>query len=313
MARYCLDLLRIALVLAEHDDAYAGLAAGLATHFAIIASAIDELWDAGDGFYYDRLRLGDGSSATLRVHSAVGLVPLFAAAAIGAEQLERLPPLAEALDRLEREKPHLAHTFPRATDGSRVLRVVAPERLSRLLVRVFDEDEFLSPYGLRSLSRYHERFPFELAVNGGSARVDYEPAESTTPLFGGNSNWRGPIWMPLNYLAVEMLRAYHAVAGEAVQVELPARSGNVVSVAAAADELTRRLTSIFLAGEDGRRPVLRSYGALQDDPDLRALVPFHEYFHADTGAGLGAMHQTGWTGLVAMLLTSTTALRPAAR
>jgi hypothetical protein len=176
-----------------------------------------------------------------------------------------------------------------------------------MLSRVLDEDEFLSPYGLRSLSRYHQRFPFELVVNGTPARVDYEPAESTTPLFGGNSNWRGPIWMPLNYLAVEALRAYHTVAGRDLQVELPTRSGNIVSVAAAADELARRVTSIFLAGDDGRRPVLRSYGALQDDPDFRALVPFHEYFHADTGAGLGASHQTGWTGLVSMLLTSTTA------
>ena len=313
MARYCLDLLRMALVLAERDASYAGLAAGLATHFAMIASAIDELWDEGDGFYYDRLRFADGSSAVLRVHSAVGLIPLLAGMQISAEQLERFPPLADALDRLERQKPQLARTFARATDGRRVLTVVAPDRLERMLSRVLDEDEFLSPYGLRSLSRYHERFPFELVVNGVPARVDYEPAESTAPLFGGNSNWRGPIWMPLNYLAVEALHAYHAVAGRDLQVELPTRSGNVVSVAAAADELARRVTSIFLADADGRRPVLRSYGALQDDADFRALVPFHEYFHADSGAGLGASHQTGWTGLVAMLLTSTTALRPAAR
>src|SRR6202795_3668469 len=313
MARYCLDLLHIALLLAERDAAYAGLAAGLATHFAMIASAIDELWDEGDGFYYDRLRFADGSSAVLRVHSAVGLIPLLAAMQISAEQLERFTPLADALDRLERQKPHVARTFARATDGRRVLTVVAPDRLERILSRVLDEDEFLSPYGLRSLSRYHERFPFELVVNGVPARVDYEPAESTTPLFGGNSNWRGPIWMPLNYLAVEALRAYHTVAGRDLQVELPTRSGNIVGVAAAADELARRVTSIFLAGEDGRRPVLRSYGAMQDDSDFRPLVPFHEYFHADTGAGLGASHQTGWTGLVAMLLTNTTALRPPAR
>jgi hypothetical protein len=221
---------------------------------------------------------------------------------ISAEQIERFTPLADALDRLERQKPKLARTFARAADGRRVLAVVAPERLERMLARIFDEDEFLSPYGLRSLSRYHEQFPFELVVNGVPARVDYEPAESTTQLFGGNSNWRGPIWMPFNYLAVEALRAYHAVAG--LQVALPTRSSNIVSVAAAADELARRVTSIFLAGDDGRRPVLRSYGALQDDAGFRALVPFHEYFHADTGAGLGASHQTGWTGLVAMLLTS---------
>jgi Mannosylglycerate hydrolase MGH1-like glycoside hydrolase domain len=194
-----------------------------------------------------------------------------------------------------------------------VLAVVPPDRLRRILARVFDEDEFLSPYGLRSLSRYHERLPFELVVNGAPARVDYEPGESTTPLFGGNSNWRGPIWMPLNYLTVQGLRAYSHIVGRDLEVELPTRSGNMVGMAAAGDELARRVTSIFLAGEDGRRPVLRSYGSLQDDPDFRDLVPFHEYFHADTGAGLGASHQTGWTGLVAMLLTSTTALRTPAR
>jgi Glycosyl hydrolase family 63 C-terminal domain len=313
MARYCLDLLRIALALAERDASYIELATGLATHFTLIATAIDELWDEGDGFYYDRLRFANGSSAVLRVHSAVGLIPLLAGAEITPEQLERFPALADALDRLERHRPELARTFAKGADGRRVLAVVPPDRLERMLTRVFDEDEFLSPYGLRSLSRYHERFPFELDVNGNVARVDYEPAESTTPLFGGNSNWRGPIWMPLNYLAVEAFRAYHAVAGRDIRIELPTRSGNVVDMAAAADELARRLTSIFLAGEDGRRPVLRSYGGLQDDPDFRDLIPFHEYFHADTGAGLGASHQTGWTGLVAMLLTSTTALRPAAR
>jgi hypothetical protein len=221
---------------------------------------------------------------------------------ISAEQLDRFKPLADALDRLERQKPQLARTFARDTDGRRVLTVVAPDRLERMLSRVLDEDEFLSPYGLRSLSRYHERLPFELIVNGAQARVDYEPAESTTPLFGGNSNWRGPIWMPLNYLAVEALHAYHALAGRDLQVELPTRSGNILRLPAAADELARRVTSIFLAGEDGRRPVLRSYGPLQDDPDFRALIPFHEYFHADTGAGLGASHQTGWTGLVASLI-----------
>ena len=302
MARYCLDLLRIALVLAERDETYADLAAAFATRFAAIATAIDELWDEGDGFYYDRLRFSDGSSTLLRVHSAVGLIPLLAATEISADQLERLPALARALESLEREKPKLARAIARDESGRRVLAVVPQDRLARLLTRVFDENEFLSPYGLRSLSRYHLEFPFAMDLNGVRATVDYEPAESTTPLFGGNSNWRGPVWMPLNYLSIEGLREYHAIAGDGVRVELPTRSGNYVSVAAAADELARRLTSIFLAGDDGRRPVLRSYGTLQDDPDVRGLVPFHEYFHAETGAGLGASHQTGWTGLVAMLL-----------
>jgi Mannosylglycerate hydrolase MGH1-like glycoside hydrolase domain len=303
MARYCLDLLRIALVLGESNSAYEDLAVKFALHFAVIANAIEELWDEGDGFYYDRLRFSDGSSTLLRVHSAVGLIPLFAAMELSEDRLARFPALARALDGLEREKPQLARAIARDASGRRVLAVVPPERLERMLARVFDEDEFLSPYGLRSLSRYHLELPFELDVNGVRARVDYEPAESTTPLFGGNSNWRGPIWMPINYLAVEGLRAYHATTGEGIRVELPARSGTYVSVAEAADELERRLTSIFLAGPDGRRPVQGSYGKLQDDPAFRALVPFHEYFHAENGAGLGASHQTGWTGLVAMLLS----------
>jgi len=289
MARYCLDLLRIALVLAERDPTYQDLAMAFTTRFAAIAAAIDELWDEGDGFYYDRLRLPDGSSTLLRVHSVVGLIPLLAAAEISADQLERLPALAAGLDRLERTKPELGRAIARDGTGRRILALVPHERLKRILARMFDENEFLSPYGLRSLSRFHREFPFTIDVNGVWSSVDYEPAESTTPLFGGNSNWRGPVWMPLNYLAVEGLRAFAAIAGEATAAE-------------AADELARRLTSIFLVGEDGRRPVLGSYGALQDDPDFNGLVPFHEYFHGETGAGLGASHQTGWTGLVAMLL-----------
>jgi hypothetical protein len=303
MARYCLDLLRITLVLAEHDPAYEELAVKFALHFAVIATATDELWDEGDGFYYDLLRFSDGSSTPLRVHSVVGLIPLLAAMELSADRLARFPALARALDRLEQEKPRLARAIARDAGGRRVLAVVPPERLERMLARVFDENEFLSPYGLRSLSRYHLELPFELDVRGSRARVDYEPAESTTPLFGGNSNWRGPVWMPINYLAVEGLRAYHTTGGDDIRVELPARSGNYVTVAAAADDLARRLVSIFLAGPDGRRPVQRSYGKLQDDPAFRELIPFHEYFHAETGAGLGASHQTGWTGLVAMLLS----------
>jgi Glycosyl hydrolase family 63 C-terminal domain len=291
MARYCLDLLRISILLAERDPVYEDLAVTFATHFLSIAEAMDELWDADDGFYYDLLRFPSGSSARLRVQSAVGLIPVLARAELSADRLERLPALA------------------RAVDGRRILTVVPPERLHRILARVFDEDEFLSPYGIRSLSQRHRELPFELDVDGTTSRVDYEPGESTTSLFGGNSNWRGPIWMPLNYLAVEELRAY----GGDVEVELPTRSGRVLPIAEAADDLARRLVSLFLLGDDGRRPVQRSYGTLGEDPDFRDLVPFHEYFHAETGAGLGAMHQTGWTGLVAMLLTSTTALRAAAR
>jgi hypothetical protein len=303
MARYCLDLLRIALVLAERDGAYEDIAVKFATHFAAIATAIDALWDDDDGFYYDRLRFADGSSTPVRVHSMVGLIPLLATAEISAEQLLRFPALGRALDLLEEVKPQLAPAVARDSSGGRVLSIAPRERFARVLARMFDEAEFLSPYGLRSLSRYHLDHPLELAVGGAVARVDYEPAESTTPMFGGNSNWRGPIWLPLNYLAVEALGSRRSADSAAISVELPTRSGNRVSLGAAAEELAQRLASIFLVGEDGGRPVHRSYGRLQDDPDFRALVPFHEYFHGETGAGLGASHQTGWTGLVAMLLT----------
>jgi Glycosyl hydrolase family 63 C-terminal domain len=315
MARYCLDLLRMCLVLAEHDPGYADLAAKFAMHFCMIATAIDELWDDEDGFYYDRLRLPDGSVTPLRVQSIAGLIPLLATATLTAGQLDSLPELEDALQRFERLKPHLASRLARDADGDRILRIMSADRLQRVLARVFDEEEFLSSFGLRSLSRRHREQPFELDAGGVRASVDYEPGESTTPLFGGNSNWRGPIWMPLNYLAVESLRQAD------VRIELPTGSGNVVTPAAAAAELARRLCSLFLTGPDGRRPVLASYPQLRDDPDFRDLVPFHEYFHGETGAGLGASHQTGWTGLVALLLagsqsgfeTSTTALRAAAR
>jgi hypothetical protein len=201
-----------------------------------------------------------------------------------------------------------------------VLSVAPQARAERILRRVFAEDEFLSPFGLRSLSRRHLEHPFELQVDGATARVDYEAGESTTPMYGGNSNWRGPIWMPLNYLAIEALRAHPWP----LDVEIPTGSGKRVPTAAAADDLAARLASLFAADESGRRPVLGSYGRLAEDRDLRDLIPFHEYFHGETGAGLGASHQTGWTGLVAMLLaqpeaaaaaatdTSTTELRAAA-
>jgi hypothetical protein len=320
MARYSIDLLRIAVVLAQRNPAYEDLAVKFALHFAAIATALDGLWDSTDGFYYDRLRLPDGSSQELRVRSVVGLIPLLATARLSNADLERLPALALALDRLETVKPRLAPAIARDEAG-RLLAAVPPERMRQLLARMFDEEEFLSPYGLRSLSLAHRDHPFVLDVNGARTSVEYEPAESTTPLFGGNSNWRGPIWMPLNYLAVEALRAYDTGGGGTLRIEVPARSGSELTPAAAADELARRLMSIFAIGADGRRPVQRSYGVLRDDPGFFDLVPFHEYFDADTGAGLGASHQTGWTGLVALLLThgqsgadtSTTALRPSAR
>jgi hypothetical protein len=239
----------------------------------------------------------------LKVHSAVGLIPLLAIATIDADTLGRLPRLASALDRFAETKPQFADAIVKDERGGRVLSLASPARLAQVLRRVFDENEFLSPYGIRSLSRIHESEPFTLAVDGASQRVDYEPGESTTPLFGGNSNWRGPIWMPLNYLAVEAFNSYEAAFGADLTVELPTGSGRRVTLKDAGRELSRRLISIFALDADGRRPVLGSYRGLPDDPLFREGVPFHEYFHADTGAGLGAAHQTGWTGLIAVLLT----------
>ena len=302
MARYCLDLLKISLVLAEHDPAYEDLAIKFAIHFAVIASAINELWDEGDGFYYDRLRLPDGTSTSLRVRSAVGLIPLLAIATIEQEQLARFPRLAAALDHFERTRPQLAAPIAQDERGRRVLSVVPSERLQRVVPRMLDEAEFLSPFGLRSLSRIHEREPFELIVAGVPLRIDYEPAESTTPMYGGNSNWRGPIWMPLNYLAIEGLRAYGVALGGDFTVELPTGSGTHLTLGDAADDLARRLVSIFTLDGSGHRPVLASYDGLPEDPLFREGIPFHEYFHPETGAGLGASHQTGWTALVALLL-----------
>ncbi|MFL5953806.1 MAG: MGH1-like glycoside hydrolase domain-containing protein [Gaiellaceae bacterium] len=302
MARYCLDLLRISLVLAEHDPVYEDLAIAFAEHFATIAGAIDELWNEDDGFYYDRLLLPDGSSTSLRVHSAVGLIPLLAISTIELDQLERFPRLAQALERFERAHPHLAAPIARDETGRRVLSLLPRDRLQRVAARIFAEAEFLSPFGLRSLSRLHEREPLEIAVAGVSLRVDYEPAESTTALYGGNSNWRGPIWFPLNYLAIEGLRGYGHALGDGLTVELPTGSGNRVTLSEAADDLTRRLVSIFTRDAAGHRPVDGSYAGLPDHPLFREGIPYHEYFHADTGAGLGASHQTGWTGLVALLL-----------
>jgi hypothetical protein len=302
MARYCLDLLKISLVLAEHDPAYEDLAIKFAIHFAVIASAINELWDESDGFYYDRLRLPDGTSTSLRVRSAVGLIPLLAIATIEREQLARFPRLAAALDHFERTRPQLAAPIAQDERGRRVLSVVPRDRLQRVVPRMLDEAEFLSPFGLRSLSRIHEREPFELSVARVPLRIDYEPAESTTPMYGGNSNWRGPIWMPLNYLAVGGLRAYGVALGGDFTVELPTGSGTHLTLGGVADDLARRLVSIFTLDGSGHRPVLASYNGLPEDPLFREGIPFHEYFHPETGAGLGASHQTGWTALVALLL-----------
>jgi hypothetical protein len=307
MAMYCQNLLELAVVLAEHNRVYEDLAVKFFEHFALIASALNNkgLWDEDDGLYYDVLHLADGSSFPLRAHSLVSLIPLFAVTTFGPDTMERLPEFTRRTEWFVHHRDEaqgvVQHIHDPNHSGWRMLSIVSPERLQRLLVRMLNPEEFLSERGIRALSRYHLEHPLEVDVGGMMARLDYEPGESTSGLFGGNSNWRGPVWFPVNYLLVEVLRVYDRYLGDTFKVECPTGSGQMLSLAAVADELSRRLVSIF-TDSDGRRPVFGGNQLFQSDPAFHSLIPFHEYFHGDTGAGLGASHQTGWTGLVADLI-----------
>jgi hypothetical protein len=262
------------------------------------------LWDDQDGFYYDLLHTSSGTMP-LRARSVVGLLPLAAATTLGPETLERLPDFAHRLgwflaNRREGQDV-VEHVASEAHAGWRLLSIAGEARLRRLLEVLLDEDEFLSPYGIRGLSRHHAEHPLRLELDGAAATLGYEPGEARSALFGGNSNWRGPIWFPINYILIEALRAHHRFFGDGWRVELPTGSGRLATLEEVADDLARRLVSIFL-DEGGRRPVLGGCELFQRDAAWHDLIPFHEYFHGDTGAGLGASHQTGWTGLVANLI-----------
>jgi hypothetical protein len=308
MGMFCLGLLEISLVLAAHDRTYEDMATKFFEHFALISRAIHEqgLWDEHDGFYYDVVRTADGRCLPLRLRSMVGLLPLCAATTLGEATLAHLPSFAERFHWFVDNKPEFADTvaqrFTRDGHEGRLLAMVDPDRLRRLLAAMLDEGEFLSPHGLRSLSAIHRDHPFVLELGGPPTRVEYEPGESTTGLFGGNSNWRGPVWFPVNYLVIEALRRYAGYFGDSFTVEYPTGSGAEHTLDEVADDLAARLVSIFLDDAGGRRPVFGHYEKFQTDPALHGLIPFHEYFHGDTGMGLGASHQTGWTGLVADLI-----------
>jgi hypothetical protein len=308
MAMYCQSLLELALLLAEHDETYEDTATKFFEHFALIASALNDkgLWDEADGFYYDVLALGDGRQVPLKARSVVGLLPIAAVTTLGPATMARLPEFMRRVEWFTANRAEargvVQHMGSSEHAGWRMLSIVDEERLRRLLAPMLDPAEFLSDHGLRGLSKRHELHPLHVDVDGVTATLDYEPAESTSGLFGGNSNWRGPVWFPINYLLLETLRVYHRYLGESFTVECPTGSGQQLTLAAVADDLAARLTNIFLRGEDGRRPVFGGYELLQSDVRWRDLVPFHEYFHGDTGAGLGASHQTGWTGLVADLV-----------
>jgi hypothetical protein len=313
MAMYTLNLLAIALELASEDPAYEDVASKFWEHFIYIANAMHHrgddgigLWDETDGFFYDVLKFPDGGKYPMRVRSMVGLIPLFAVETLEPEMLDRLPGFKRRLEWFVDNRPDLVKNVAcmrtRGMGERRLLSTVSPEQLRRVLQTMLNDREFLSPYGIRSMSQYHRDHPYTLSVNGMEYRVDYQPAESTTGLFGGNSNWRGPIWFPVNYLLIESLQKLHHYFGDDFKVELPSGSGNLLTLWEVAAELSRRLTKIFLRDEQGRRPLYGDLKNFQNDPHWRDLLLFHEYFNGDTGAGLGASHQTGWTGLVTKLL-----------
>jgi hypothetical protein len=308
MAMYCLNMLAIALELASEDQAYEDVASKFWEHFVFIAHAMNNLglWDEGDGFFYDLLHLPDGRELPMKVRSMVGLIPLFAVETLEPELLAKLPAFKRRLEWFIDNRPDLSVGMAcmrrQGCSARRLLAVLAPDRLRRVLEKMLSEDEFLSPYGVRSLSRLHLARPYEIPVNGHVHRVSYEPAESSSGLFGGNSNWRGPIWFPLNYLLIESLQKFHHYLGDDFQVELPTGSGQLHTLDAVAADLSRRLVRIFLRDGSGRRPAFGDSEKLQQDPHFRDHLLFHEYFHGDSGAGVGASHQTGWTALVAKLL-----------
>jgi hypothetical protein len=313
MAMYCLNLLAIALELAKTDDSYEDVASKFWEHFLHIASAMNNLgdegislWDEEDGFYYDVLHLHGEGNKPLKVRSMVGLIPLFAVGTIEPEMLEALPNFKRRLYWFIENRPDLignVSCMRTPGDGERrLLSVAFRERLEKVLKVMLDENEFLSPHGIRAISRFHKENPYILRVGGDEHRVDYEPAESSTGLFGGNSNWRGPIWMPVNYLLIESLQKFHHYYGDDFKIECPTDSGNLMNLWEVSQELSRRLSHIFLRNSDGTRPVYGEMKKFQTDEHWRDYVLFYEYFHGDNGSGVGANHQTGWTGLVAKLL-----------
>jgi len=313
MAAYSLDMMAIALELAQHDVAYEDIASKFFEHFLYISYAMNEmtghqsgLWDESDGFFYDQIVLGDGTTLPVRLRSLVGLLPLLAVETIPPQLMERVPNFRRRMEWFVANRPELRQSVAcmetERLEGRRLLAMLGPERLRRILSVMLDENEFLSPHGIRSLSKYYEDHPYVAELGQFPLRVDYDPAESRSGLFGGNSNWRGPVWFPINLLIIEALQNFHFYYGDEFKIEFPTRSGHQATLWEVASDLSQRLIGIFARGADGRRPFNGPSAKMQTDPHFRDLLLFHEYFHGDTGAGLGASHQTGWTGLVAKLI-----------
>jgi len=313
MSLFCQNMVELSVELAAHDRSYVDMTTKFLEHFAWIAAAINRpgaegMWDEEDGFYYDVLRLPDGSATRLKVRSMVGLLPMCATTVVEEWQRERVPEVARHfLERLQR-MPELLKSMHATGPGHLgfanrgIIALVSEERLRRILTKMLDEREFLSPYGIRALSRYHQEHPYVFNLHGQEFRVSYLPAESDTGMFGGNSNWRGPIWMPVNVIIVRALLSYYLYYGDAFKIECPTGSGRMMNLFEVSKEIADRLTRIFLPDERGRRPVFGGTEKFQSDPHWRDLLLFYEYFHGDNGAGLGASHQTGWTGAVAKVI-----------
>jgi hypothetical protein len=313
MGMYCLNMLAIALELAKEDNSYEDIASKFFEHFLYIADAIDgigdadiSLWDTEDGFYYDALRMPDSRQLLLKVRSMVGLIPLYAVTVLELETLEQFPGFKKRMHWFIQNRPDLKNNVAcMETPGMgarRLLSIVYGTKLRRILQRMLDESEFFSPHGIRAISKYHEEHPYVLECPGAKYYVHYEPAESTTGLFGGNSNWRGPIWFPVNYLIIEALWQFYQYFGDEFKMECPTGSGQEMTLKQVAIALSHRLVALFEQNESGRRPIYGDTEMFQSDPHWRNYILFHEYFHGDNGAGLGASHQTGWTGLVAAMI-----------
>jgi len=324
MAFYCLCMLEIALILTEYDSMYEEIAFRFLEHFVWITYAMDrigvnhdEMWDTTDGFFYVLLHCPNGDAMRLKIRSMVGLLPLCAATVFEAGTLMQHPRMYELAELFEKRHPEVMAKVATADDrrhggylGRRLASVCNKEKLQRILAYMLDENEFFSPYGIRSLSRYHLDHPFVFYLEGHEYRVQYLPAESNTGMFGGNSNWRGPIWMPVNGLIMRGLLNMHPFYGPDFKVECPTGSGKYMTLFEVAKEIANRLAKIFLRDENRRRPVYGGSKKFQDDPHWRDYILFYEYFHGDNGAGLGASHQTGWTGLIARSLDLFARLTP---
>jgi hypothetical protein len=313
MALFSQNMAELAIAIAAHDPNYEDMVVKFVEHFNYISLAMnrsgaDGMWDEEDGFYYDLLRLPDGSATRLKVRSMVGLLPLCATTVIEQWQREAIPGALVQISERLRRIPELVNSIHPTGPGHfgvadrGIMAMVKPERLRRILTKMLDENEFLSPYGIRALSKFHEQHPYVFHVQGQEYRVDYLPGESDSGMFGGNSNWRGPIWMPVNTMIIRALLNFYLYYGDNFKIECPTGSGKMMNLFEVAKEIADRLTRIFTRDEQGRRPVYGGMEKFQTDPHWRDHILFHEYFHGDNGAGLGASHQTGWTGVVAKFI-----------